>query len=77
MSISLWSPWPYFINLLLPLPPEYQLSMSYAGSCAEVVTDVGTKFAGEFAELLRQHFVEHCTSLPNHPRADGLAERAV
>jgi len=47
------------------------------GSCAEVITDVGTKFAGDFAELLRQHFIDHRTTSPNHPQADGLAERAV
>jgi len=41
------------------------------------VTDVGTEFAGEFAELLRQYSIDHRTTAPNHPRADGLAERAV
>jgi len=37
------------------------------GSCAEVVTDVGTEFAGESAELLGQHYIDHCTTSPNRP----------
>ena len=47
------------------------------GSCAEVITDVGTEFAGEFADLLRQQYIDHRTTSPNHPQADGLAERSV
>jgi len=47
------------------------------GSCAEVMTDVGPEFAGESAELLRQYCIDHRTTPPNHPQADGLAERAV
>jgi transposase InsO family protein len=47
------------------------------GACAQVVTDQGTEFEGEFASLLSDSFIDHCTTSPNHPQADGLAERAV
>jgi len=44
---------------------------------AEVVTDVGPEFAGEFAELLWQYCIDHRTTSPNHRQANGLAKRAV
>ena len=47
------------------------------GSCAEVVTDQGTKFQGEFEALLRHSLIDHRITSPNHPQAHGLAERAV
>ena len=47
------------------------------GSCAEVITDGGTEFAGEFDELLKMSLIDHRRTAPNHPQADGLAERAV
>ena len=47
------------------------------GSCAEVVTDGGAEFSAEFDELLRASFIDHRRTAPNHPQADGLAERAV
>eukprot|EP00983_Pelagomonas_calceolata_P026151 821938-Pelagomonas_calceolata.AAC.1 len=47
------------------------------GNCAEVVTDGGTEFAGEFSELLHKNLIDHRTTAPSHPQADGLAERAV
>lgn len=47
------------------------------GSCAEVVTDGGGEFEGEFDELLRDSLIDHRVTSPNHPQADGLAERAV
>ena len=47
------------------------------GACAEVVSDGGTEFQGAFQELLEQCFIDHRTSSPDHPQADGLAERAV
>jgi len=31
----------------------------------------------EFAELLKQHYIDHFTTSPDHPQADGLAERVV
>ncbi len=47
------------------------------GACAEVVTDQGTEFEGEFASLLADSFIDHRTTSSNNPQADGLAERAV
>ena len=47
------------------------------GSCAEVVTEGGTEFSGEFDELLKLSMIDHRKTAPNHPQADGLAERAV
>ena len=47
------------------------------GAPAEVVTDRGTEFEGQFAELLQRCMVDHRTTSPAHPQADGLAERAV
>ena len=47
------------------------------GACAEVLTDNGTEFRGEFQQLLEDCFIDHRTTSPQHPQADGLAERAV
>jgi len=47
------------------------------GACAEVVTDRGTEFEGEFAQLLEDCLIDHRVTSPNHPQADGLAERCV
>jgi transposase InsO family protein len=47
------------------------------GACAEAVTDRGTEFEGEFDHLLVDALIDHRTTSPNHPQADGLAERCV
>jgi hypothetical protein len=47
------------------------------GAPAEVLTDQGTEFRGEFEELLRQCFVDHRVASAGHPQTDGAAERAV
>eukprot|EP00877_Chromochloris_zofingiensis_P007303 jgi/Chrzof1/2826/Cz12g00080.t1 len=47
------------------------------GSCAEVLTDQGTEWQGEFAQLLHVAMIDHRHTSPAHPQADGLAERAV
>ncbi|PNH01236.1 Retrovirus-related Pol polyprotein from transposon [Tetrabaena socialis] len=47
------------------------------GAPAEVVTDNGTEFAADFAELLERCFIDHRTTSPGHPQADGAAERIV
>ncbi|KXZ49774.1 hypothetical protein GPECTOR_19g225 [Gonium pectorale] len=44
---------------------------------AEVVSDGGTKFQGAFAALLEQCFIDHRVTSPNHPQANGAAERVV
>jgi transposase InsO family protein len=71
---------------LVPLPDKQAATVAHAfldrvishfGCPAEVVTDQGTEYAGEFAELLRHCYVDHRVTAPNHPAANGLAERAV
>ena len=47
------------------------------GAPAEVVTDGGSEFKGAFDALLEEALVTHRVTSPNHPQADGLAERAV
>lgn len=47
------------------------------GACAEVITDGGGEFQADFAKLLRDSHIDHRTTSPNNPQADGLAERAV
>ena len=51
--------------------------LSRFGACAEVVTDQGREFEGDFADLLEGAFIDHRTTSANHPQADGLAERMV
>jgi hypothetical protein len=47
------------------------------GAPAEVLTDQGEEFEGEFAELLESLLVDHRIISRNHPQVDGLAERMV
>jgi RNase H-like domain found in reverse transcriptase/Reverse transcriptase (RNA-dependent DNA polymerase)/Integrase zinc binding domain/PHD-finger/Integrase core domain/C-5 cytosine-specific DNA methylase len=47
------------------------------GACAEVLTDNGSEWKSSFHDLLQQAFIDHRVTSPNHPQADGLAERAV
>jgi len=47
------------------------------GAPAEVVTDNGGEWLGEFDKLLRSVMVDHRFTKPHHPQADGLTERAV
>jgi hypothetical protein len=44
---------------------------------AEVVTDGGGEWEGEFSQLMAQCFIDHRITSPSHPQANGLAERAV
>jgi transposase InsO family protein len=47
------------------------------GAPAEVVTDQGGEFEGEFDQLLMQCLVDHRRTSPSHPQANGAAERVV
>jgi hypothetical protein len=47
------------------------------GAMAEVLTDSGGEFDGEFDRLVRQALVDHRRTSTNRPQSDGLAERAV
>lgn len=71
---------------LIPLPDKKPETTAHAflshvlsrfGSCAEVVTDQGTEWRGPFDALLESCFIDHRPTAPNHPQADGLAERIV
>jgi hypothetical protein len=71
---------------LIPLPDKRPETTAHAflshvlarfGSCAEVVTDQGTEWRGAFDALLESCFIDHRTTAPNHPQADGLAEHIV
>ena len=70
----------------MPIPDKHSSTTAFAflhnvlgryGACAEVLTDQGTEFQGAFQELMVQAFIDHRTTSPNHPNADGLAERCV
>ncbi len=71
---------------LIPIPSKEAIHTRRAflhhilakyGACAEVVTDGGGEFQGVFDSLLTDSFIDHRVTAPNHPQADGLAERAV
>ena len=71
---------------IVPIPDKTARSTTYAflhhvlakfGSCAEVVTDGGGEFLGEFQEMLSDAFIDHRCTSANHPQANGLAERCV
>jgi hypothetical protein len=71
---------------LIPLPSKEAKHTASAfksrvlcryGAMAEVLTDGGREFEGEFGQLLSQALVDHRTTSPGHPQSDGLAERAV
>jgi len=56
---------------------KHERVLSRFASCAEVVTDQGTEWGAEFEEQLQAWFIDHRVTSPNHPSADGLAERTV
>ncbi|KAJ9507809.1 hypothetical protein QJQ45_019277 [Haematococcus lacustris] len=71
---------------LVPIPDKLATTTAYHfhhqvlgrfGASAEVLTDGGREFQGEFADLLQRHLIDHRVTSPHHPQADGLAERAV
>ncbi|GAX86401.1 hypothetical protein CEUSTIGMA_g13811.t1 [Chlamydomonas eustigma] len=47
------------------------------GACAEVVTDGGGEFQGEFENLLFRTMIDHRITSAHHPEANGSAERMV
>ena len=70
----------------IPIPDKESATIAYHfahnvlarfGSCAEVVTDNGTEFQGEFQELLEKCLIDQRCTTAYHPQANGLAERAV
>ena len=53
------------------------LVISRFGAPAEVLTDGGSEFDGEFAELMRTCLIDHRRISPGSPQSNGLAERVV
>jgi hypothetical protein len=51
--------------------------LSRFGAPAEVLTDQGREFLGEFQTLCEQALIDYRTTSRDHPEADGLAERMV
>jgi hypothetical protein len=51
--------------------------LSHFGAPAEVLSDQGPEFRGEFQDLCDKSLIDHRTTSRDHPEADGLAERVV
>ena len=47
------------------------------GAPAQVLTDQGTEFRGEFQEVLDEALIDHRRTSRDYPHADGVAERMV
>jgi hypothetical protein len=70
---------------LVPIPKKSSFYTAAAlkgvltrfGAPAEVLTDQGEEFQGEFAALLQKLLIDHRTTSRDHPQSDGLAERMV
>ncbi len=71
---------------LVPSPDKSSEGVAYAflnrvlshfGAPAEVLTDQGTKFQGEFQVLCDKALIDHRTTSRDHLEANGLAERVV
>ncbi len=54
-----------------------QQVLSRFGACAKCLTNQGSKFKGEFQNLLDHALIDHSQTSRDHPQADGLAERMV
>ncbi|PNW79026.1 hypothetical protein CHLRE_09g398141v5 [Chlamydomonas reinhardtii] len=72
--------------LFLPIPSKHAHDTAFAfqhhvlgvyGACAEVCTDQGSEWKGEFATMLLNALIDHRQTSANHPQANGLSERAV
>lgn len=50
---------------------------THFGAPAEVLTDQGQEFQGEFDTLCKELLIDHRETSRDHPQADGLAERMV
>ena len=51
--------------------------LSRQGACAEVVSDQGKEFSGDFEELLVNCGIDHRMTSHDYPQANGQAERMV
>jgi hypothetical protein len=71
---------------LVPSPDKSSKGVAYAfldrvfshfGAPAEVLTNQGIEFQGEFQVLCDKALIDHQTPFRDHPEVDGLAERVV
>jgi hypothetical protein len=71
---------------LVALPDKSSHNISHAflqqvlsrfGAYANCFTDQGSKFRGEFQDLLDHALIDHHRTSKDHPQADGLAKRMV
>jgi transposase InsO family protein len=71
---------------VVPMPDKEAATTAYAflhhvlakfAAPGQVVTDNGTEFEGAFAQLLLDAMIDHRHSSPQHPVANGQAEKAV
>jgi len=71
---------------LIPIPDKCASTCATAfrhavlgrfGACAEVVTDQGKEWLGEFASLMSDSLIDHRTTSASRPQSNGLAERGV
>jgi hypothetical protein len=71
---------------LVPFPDKFSKGVAYAfldrvlshfGALAEVLTNQGTEFQGEFQVLCDKALIDHQATFRNHLEVDGLAERVV
>lgn len=51
--------------------------LAHFGACAEVLTDCGREFQGEFDQLCLHAMIDHRRNSPHHPSTNGAAERCV
>jgi transposase InsO family protein len=82
IMIKHFSKWVKFVTL--PNKSSHNTSqvflqqvLSRFGACAEFLIDQGSKFRGEFQDLLDHALIDHHRTSRNHPQAYGLAERMV
>ncbi len=54
-----------------------QQVLSRFGACAKCLINQGSKFRGEFQDLLDHALIDHCRTSRDHPQANGLAKRMV
>jgi transposase InsO family protein len=54
-----------------------QQVLSRFGASVKCLTDQGSKFKGEFQDLLDNAFINHHRTSRDHPQANGLVERMV
>jgi hypothetical protein len=54
-----------------------QQALNKFGAYVECLTNQGSKFRGEFQDLLDHDFIDHHRTSRDHPQANGLVERMV